>query len=587
LERRLAAILAADVVGFSRLMGKDEAGTLERLNAIRDKVLKPLIAEHHGRIVKLMGDGLLVEFPSVVDAVICSLAWQKRVAKLQVEFEEDKQLKFRIGINLGDVIVEGDDIHGDGVNIAARLEELATPGSVSISGTVFDQVESKLEIAFKDMGTQTLKNIDKPIRVYRIPLDAGGVDVDEVAAAKASLLKLPDKPSIAVLAFDNMSNDAEHDYFADGIAEDIITALSKFRWLFVIAHSSTFTFKGKATDVAQIARELGVRYVLQGSVRMSGHHVRITTQLIDASMGVNLWAERYDRELIDVFEVQDEITQTIVGTIEPELYVAEEQRAKRKAPGNLDAWDLVMRARPHLWEITKTGNEEALTLLNDAVTLDPDYARAHGLLAFAYIIHAWMGWSGIQQNFILLAEEHALKAVQLDGTDPWGHIVWAVVRGFGRNHEEAVESANKALYLNPSFAMGYGLLGMILAWGGRTDETIEAFEQATRLSPRDPANMLFLVLPSVAYFAAGRYEESLAWAERSVRERPEFVVGWRMIVASLANLGRVEEAKAALERVKHLHPDFSLTWAEAISPWYRADNRKRFIEGLKLAGAPE
>jgi TolB-like protein/cytochrome c-type biogenesis protein CcmH/NrfG len=583
-ERRLAAILAADVVGYTRLMGVDEAGTLRRLTELRQEVLEPLIEDHHGRIVKLMGDGVLVEFASVVDTVVCALAWQESVAEHEADGDENTRLQFRIGINLGDVIVEGEDIHGEGVNIAARMEGLAEPSGICLSGDAYRQAKGKVEAEFEDLGEYDLKNIAEPVRVYRVLSNATGSKGSKQTGAK---LVLPDKPSIAVLPFDNMSGDPEQDYLADGITEDLITGLSKIRWFFVIARNSTFTYKGQAADVTQVARELGVRYVLEGSVRIAGRRVRITVQLIDASMGVHLWAERYDRELTDVFEIQDEITQTIVGTIEPELYVAEELRAKRKAPGNLDAWDLVLRARPHLWEITKTGNEEALKLLNDAVTLDPDYAPAHGLLAFAYIIHAWMGWSGTQQNYILLAGEHALKAVQLDGTDPWGHIVWAVVRGFGRNHEEAVESAQKALYLNPSFAMGYGLLGMILAWGGRTDETIEAFEQATRLSPRDPVNMLFLVLPSVAYFANGRYEEALIWAERSVRERPEFVVGWRMIVVSLANLGRVEEAKAALERVKHLHPDFSLTWAKTISPWYRADDRKRFIEGLILAGAHE
>ena len=367
MERRLAAILAADVAGYTALMGADEAGTLGRLTDLRREFLEPLIADHHGRIVKLMGDGLLVEFTSVVDAVLCALAWQKGVD------DRDKGLQFRIGVNLGDVIVEGDDIHGDGVNIAARLEGLAEPGGTCLSGDAFRQVRGKVEAQFEDLGERDLKNVAEPVRVYRI---AGEQPSTIATSPTTKLPSLPDKPSIAVLPFVNMSEDPEQEIFSDGITEDIITELSRFRSLFVIARNSSFSYKGQSPKVQDVGRELGVKYVVEGSVRKAGNRVRITAQVVDATSGNHLWAERYDREPADIFALQDEITQTIVGAVEPELSAAEREQAVRTPPESLDAWETYQRGLWYLWGLTKDGLAEAQHLLRRAQELDPGFATA-------------------------------------------------------------------------------------------------------------------------------------------------------------------------------------------------------------------
>ncbi|MEE8144101.1 MAG: adenylate/guanylate cyclase domain-containing protein, partial [Kiloniellales bacterium] len=412
MERRLAAILAADVVGYTRLMGADETGTLRRLSELRQQVLEPLIAEHHGRIVKLMGDGLLVEFASVVNALTCAVAWQNGVAQREAAADEDKRFKFRIGINLGDVIVEGDDIHGDGVNIAARLEGQAEPGGICLSGDAYRQAQGKVEIDFEDLGEHDLKNVAEPVRVYRIAGDGA-----EATPAKAPLA-LPDKPSIAVLPFDNMSGDPEQEYLADGISEDLITALSKIRWFFVIARSSTFTYKGQAVEVTQVARELGVRYVIEGSVRKAGNRVRITAQLIDATTGRHVWAERYDRDLADIFELQDEMTQTIVGAVEPELSAAERERAVRKPPESLDAWETYQRGLWHLWSFTKDDSAEAQRLLRRAQELDPGFATAYAFESYSHYLDAVLGFAEAPGESLAAALTAARKALAVDDKDP-------------------------------------------------------------------------------------------------------------------------------------------------------------------------
>src|SRR5947209_8595258 len=361
-ERRLTAILAADVAGYSRLMGQDEAGTLSRLRAHRRELIDPKIAEHKGRIVKTTGDGLLVEFPSVVEAVACAVAVQRGMAERNVSSPQDQRIVFRVGINLGDIIVDGEDIHGDGVNVAARLEALAEPGGVCVSGTVRDHIGDRLDITFDDMGEQSLKNIARPVRVYAVRL-ANVARTPTVSLSESqTVLALPDKPSIAVLPFQNMSGDPEQEYFADGMVEEIITALSRVRWFFVIARNSTFTYKGHAVDVKQVGRELGVRYVLEGSVRKSGNRLRITAQLVEAETGNHLWAERYDRDVSDIFAVQDEITERVVAAIEPELYTAEQVRSQSKPPDSLDAWECVIRALSCIGQGTQDENTEAEAL---------------------------------------------------------------------------------------------------------------------------------------------------------------------------------------------------------------------------------
>ena len=384
-ERRLAAILAADMVGYSRLMEADEAETIARQKALRKELIDPKIAEHNGRIVKTTGDGVLVEFASVVDATECAVAIQRAIVEREADVPEERRIQYRVGINLGDIVIDGDDILGDGVNIAARLEGLAEPGGICVSGNVHEQLAGKIVLDFEDLGEQRVKNIKKPVRVYRVRLDGRGADMGPA-------LELPDKPSIAVLPFENMSGDPEQEYFSDGIAEDIITGLSRNRGVFVIARNSTFTYKGAAVDARQVARELGVRYVLEGSVRKAGSRVRITAQLVDAATGNHVWAERYDRELEDIFAVQDDITQNIVAAIGPELVSAEIQRARRKDPKRLDAWDCTMRATWHFARVTREDMEEARRLALKAIELDPGAAPAFSVLAITHVRGAVNGW---------------------------------------------------------------------------------------------------------------------------------------------------------------------------------------------------
>jgi adenylate cyclase len=385
--RRLAAILAADVAGYSRLIGANEEGTLGQLKALRAEIIDPKIVEHHGRIVKTTGDGLLVEFASVVDALRCAAEIQNAMAKGNAEIAAEKRIEFRIGINVGDIVIEDGDIFGDGVNVAARLEGLADPGGISVSARVQEDVAGKLDLTFEDLGEQSLKNIARPVRVYRVSNAA----VQSPSPVAPSALPLPDKPSIAVLPFQNMSGDPEQEYFADGMVEEIITALSRIRWLFVIARNSTFTYKGRSVDVKQVGRELRVRYVLEGSVRKVGQRVRIATQLIDATIGNHVWAERYDRPLADIFAVQDEITERVVGAIEPELYAAEHLRSQRKLPESLDAWECVIRALSCITQSSLAGYNEAEALCRRAITVSPNYGQAHSLLSWRCFCGALTG----------------------------------------------------------------------------------------------------------------------------------------------------------------------------------------------------
>ncbi len=584
-RRKLTAILAADVVGYSRMMGEDEAGTLTALKALRQKLFAPKVAEHHGRIVKLMGDGALVEFSSVVDAVGCAVAVQRAIASRNVETPADRRIELRIGINLGDVIIEGSDIYGDGVNVAARLQELAAPGGVALSATAHEHAAAKVDVGFEDGGKYELKNIAKPVRVYHWSDDDAGRQPD-VTRTKGGL-PLPDKPSIAVLPFANMSGDAEQEYFADGIAEDIITGLSHVRGFFVIARNSSFAYKGHSIDVKQVARDLGVHYVLEGSVRKAGDRVRISAQLIDATTGNHVWADRYDRNLEDIFAVQDEITETVVATIEPQIYAAEGERSRRKAPENLSAWDLVMRALSHFWKYTEGGDREALTLLAKAMALAPEYAKARSLSALIQIHLLWMGWVDTPREALRFVGETARAAVQLDGQDPWAHLALGQAYFYARNYEDGIAAIRKAIDLNPSFALAHGWLGMVLGYAGTPEGAIDEIDQAVRISPLDPLNAIYPAFRSVVHFAAGRYEETVVEARQSARESPDFVGAWRMLVISLAHLGRIEEARDALVEAKRLQPGLSLAWAQEFAPWAREDDLNRYVEGFRIAGLLE
>jgi TolB-like protein/class 3 adenylate cyclase/cytochrome c-type biogenesis protein CcmH/NrfG len=484
--RRLAAILAVDVVGYSRLMGEDEEGTLTALKAIRRDLSDPKIKEHRGRIVKTTGDGLLVEFASVVDAVRCAVDVQREMALRNTAIPAERRIEFRMGINLGDIIIDGRDIFGDGVNVAARLEALAEPGGICVSRVVRDQVRDKLDFAFEDRGEQQVKNIARPVRVFdvRTALENPTMAPDQPAAAP---LPPSERPSIAVLPFQNLSVDPEQEYFADGIVEDIITALSRNRAFFVISRNTTFTYKGSAIDVARVARELGVRYVLEGSVRRAANRVRITAQLIDAANGRHLWADRYDRDLADVFAVQDEIAQTIAGELAPGIISAEMQQARRKDPSQLDAWDRTMRAHWHIRRFTREDLAEARRLLEQAIELDPTNAMALGDLSFAYHFEACFGWDEDVAQTYARAGEAAQRALAIDDGDAHAHSALAIYDLFQGRHEEALRRLRRALDLDPNSAFVRGYLGVSYGFAGDYEAALPALDEAIRLRPDSAA----------------------------------------------------------------------------------------------------
>ncbi len=607
-ERRLAAILAADVAGYSRLMGLDEVGTLARLNALRREVIDPQVREHKGRIVKTTGDGLLIEFPSVVEAVACALAAQQGMTSRNKATPQDQRIEFRIGINSGDVIVEDGDIHGDGVNIAARLEALAQPGAICVSAIVQSQVEGRLQCAFEDLGEQTLKNIARRVRVYRVgptlthPVPAGQARGLAANAAPGSplssnagegaggrspeageggpALALPDKPSIAVLPFQNMSGDPEQEYFADGMVEEIITALSRIRWLFVIARNSSFTYKGQAVDVKHVGRELGVRYVLEGSVRRGGNRVRITAQLIDAIAGTHVWADRYDRDLSDIFAVQDEITASVAGVIEPALAEAEQQRVLRKPPGSLDAWEAYQRGLWHFNKYAPEENQIALGFFRQAIGLDPNFAPGHYGYALAL---QWDIWHFSERPFSEVQgtpRDEARIAVSLDDKDAMAHAVLAHMRMWGSEWEAAISEARTALALNPNSAFVISMLGCVLGYGGYHDEALDRLWQAMRASPHDPLTWLWTVWSGTIQFYSRRFDAALETLNELVRLRPEWGPGYEMLAGSLALLGRLNEAREVLERAGSQLRDLRY---QQRPPWLRPQDYALRIEGLRLA----
>ncbi len=487
LQRRLAAILAADVVGYSRLMGEDESGTLDRLQAHRRELIDPAIAARGGRMVKLMGDGTLVEFASVVDAVQCAVEIQRAMTLRNAEVPEAWRIAFRIGINLGDIIVEDDDIYGDGVNIAARLEGLAAPGGICVSGKVHDEVLGKVELGFEDQGLQPVKNIARPVRVYRVLPDAAAPVDDRQASEQSAPLPLPDKPSIVVLALQNMSADPEQDYFADGIAEDIITDLSKVSGLLVIARNSAFAYKGRAVDLKQICRELGVRHALEGSVRKAGNRVRITTQLIDGATGGHVWAERYDRELTDIFEVQDEVTREIVGALKVRLTPDERRRVASRGTDNIEAYDWYLRGRELAMRHSRDDVAESRPLLERAIALDSGFAPAYAYLGLGHALDYVNRWSADPERSLTLAREVADRAVELDGSEPQAHYCRAVVHIWQRQLDDGIVDARRALALDPNFADAHGTLGAALHYAGRSAEALAQYERMARTQSALPA----------------------------------------------------------------------------------------------------
>jgi adenylate cyclase len=583
LERRLAAILAADIVGYSRLMRADEEGTLARLKALQKELFAPKVREHRGRIVKLMGDGALVEFASAVDAVRCAVAVQEGLTRREAGEPEKSALTMRLGINLGDIIIEGDDIYGDGVNLAARLEGLAEPGGICLSASVHEQVRHKLDMTFEDLGEQSVKNIAEPVRVYRVVSDAPSAAPDGEASPT-----LPDKPSIAVLPFDNMSGDPEQAYLADGISEDLITALSKIRWFFVIARNSTFTYKDQAVDVTRVARELGVRYVLEGSVRKGGNRVRITAQLIDAATGRHVWAERYDRNLADIFDLQDEMTQTIVGAVEPELSAAERDRALSKPPENLDAWESYQRGVWHMWRYDRDGNLQAQNLLKRATDLDPSFAPAYAYGSYVQYSRVIMGWSEDPEQSLDAGMTLAKKALALDDKDPVGYFAAGRIYMMRGQHDDSIAALETAIELNPSFAQAYHGLGMALTLAGHLEEAKAALGQSERLSPRDPILWASTVCHALACVLSRDYEEAHHWARKTI-QNPRSSGYWphATLAAALAHLDQMDEARAAVAAALEAMPDLSLSYLAKILPTKEPTGLDPYLDGLREAGLPE
>jgi TolB-like protein len=575
--RRLTAILAADVAGYSRLMGADEEGTHERLKAHLRELIEPKIAEHRGRIVKNTGDGFLAEFPSVVGAVRCAMEMQRGMAERNADIPAAERIEFRMGINLGDVIVEEHDIFGDGVNIAARIEALADAGGVFVSNTVYHHVRDRLPFVFEDRGEQQVKNIARPVRVYRVR-DSGAA-----TAPAAPVLLLPDKPSIAVLPFANMSGDPEQQYFADGMVEEIITGLSRIRWLLVIARNSTFTYKGQAIDVKQVGRELGVRYVLEGSVRKAGTRVRITGQLIDALTGTQLWADRFDGSLEDIFELQDRVAVSVAGVIEPALQAAEMRRSAARPRIDLSAYDLYLRALAALFPITKERTLDALGLLEQAIAIDRHYGPA---LSWAAICHMRLvadGWAEEPETSRRKAIDLARQALQAGENDP-GILANAarVLAYFGEDIGAMVGLADRALALNPSFARGWNVSSTLRVWAGQPDLAIEHVKTSLRLCPRERMGTPLFNL-GMAYFVKRRFEEATAKLLLSMQADPGFPPSYRCLAACYAHMGQLDEARAIVARLRAVTP----VVVPSATRLRNAEHRELLLSGLRLAAGEE
>jgi adenylate cyclase len=547
--RRLTAVLAADVAGYSRLVGNDEEGTLAQWKAHWQALIEPTVKEYHGRIVRVIGDGILVEFTSVVDAVRCAVEVQLGMAARNVDVPQDKRIEFRIGINFGELIIDGGDFWGDGVNIAARLEALAEPGGICVSGRVQEDAQGKLDIVFENAGEQQLKNIARPVRVYHVRLNS--------AAKAAPELALPSKPSIAVLPFDNMSADREQEYFCDGIVEDIITGLSRIRWVFVICRNSSFVYRGRAQNIKQIARELGVRYALEGSVRKAADRLRISAQLIEADNGTHLWAERYDRPLDDIFAVQDEITMCVVGAIEPSLRKAEIDRVRRQRPSNLNAYDLVLRSLPFVYALMPKHAENAIPLLRDALKLEPHYGLAHGLLSWCF--HVRFNRGGAREADRVAAIRHAHEAIAHGADDATALAVAAFVIALDEHDATtALKVFDQALALSSSNIFALTGSAVVLAWMGNTDKTIERAKQALRFSPFDSLNFRANSAMSIVHFYSKRYAEAADEARTAIGTNATFTIPRAVLAASLLRLGRIEEARLAARSVLDCEPSFKI-----------------------------
>lgn len=577
-QRRLAAILAADIAGYSRLMGRDEAGTARQL---RDHLaaVHAVIERHNGRIVKTMGDGLLIEFPSAVAAVEGAITLQRRMERRNAKQPTDRRMLFRIGVNLGDVLVHGDDILGDGVNVAARLEALAPSGGICLSHAVYEQVKGKIDAQFRDLGSYRLKNIAEPVRAYAVESSTA-----QPTAAPASL-PLPDEPSIVVLPFANLSEDPEQAFLAEGMSEDLTTALSRLRWLFVVARNSAFAYKDRTVDVRTIARELGVRYALEGSVRKAVERVRITAQLIDAEKGSHIWAEKYDRRMDDIFAVQDEITGNIVASIEPQLYAREGYRAATKPPESIDVWGLVMRAIGLVNKFGRTENQEAQDLLRRALAIDPRYARAHAVLS-------WAIWWATLYHYIedrdagyAESARQAQEAVKLDANEPWARLMLGLNLSTSGQHDRALAEHEATLALNPNFALGRTTYGWALLRAGRFDEAIAETAKALRMSPLDSFSGLYTTIHGLALLGARRFAEALPHLRASVAADAEFAGHYNALISCCGHLGRHDEAAEFIARRNRVGPPLRVSVLRYNLRHFA--HGEVFAEGLAKAGVPD
>jgi adenylate cyclase len=576
LQRRLAAILAADVVGYSALMQRAEEATYAEFERLKRELIEPSLSRHDGRLIKTTGDGALAEFASPLAAVRCATEMQDHLA------EGSGPFKLRIGLKLGDVIVGQDgDLYGDGINIAVRLEGIADPGGILISEKVYSEVEGKLDVGFEDRGEQQLKNISKPVRTYAVRPGASSVLTERLTAAPP----LPDKPSIAVLPFENMSGDPEQEYFADGMVEEIITALSRFKSLFVIARNSSFTFKGKAVDVTEVGRRLGVRYVLEGSVRRAAGKVRIAGQLIDAVTGAHIWADRFERDLTDVFALQDDVTVAVVSAIQPKLFQTEIARATRRQPGNLTAYDYYLRALPQFYLATREGLAEAIRLARCALELDPRFGLVALLAGNSHMDNVLWGYATDPQFERKEAVRLSRLALSLDDGDPEILARAASISAFMVGDSETeMEMADRAVALNPNSFAAWNSRGRVYLIAGRPEEAIQSFERAIRMSPVDPRLHSTFAGMGSAFIELGRFDEAIVAGKKAQRQKPSFSVAYRCLASAFAHLGRDAEAREAAARLLELDPAFT------ISGWIARgnfSNAKLQIEGLRRAGLPE
>ncbi len=573
MERRLAAILAADVVDYSRLMGEDQARTLDALRQLRGELFEPVVSEHKGTVVKRMGDGWIVEFPSVSDAVDCAIRIHEGLAEHEI-------IRLRTGIHIGDVVFENEDVFGEGVNVAARLEELANPGEVLISDTAQQSLDGKAAAKFSDGSSHQLKNIARPVQVWRWPV-VSSADAVSTMASEDVPLALPDKPSIAVLPFDNMSGDPEQEYFSDGITEDIITALSKFRSFFVIARNSTFTYKGKAVNIAKVGRELGVRYVVEGSVRKAGDRIRVTAQLIEAASDNHVWAERYDRDVTDIFELQDEITETIVGAVEQEIGSSERTRATHMRPENLQSWDLLQRGLFHVWQMNRDGLATGADLLRQSVEKDPSFAEAHAYLAFTYLHQVFLGTVDDMQYALSEATTHTREAIKYDDHSSLGHEMSARLLCFEKRFDEAIAAAKRAVQCNPNSSSAHFALGVVCFFADRHDEALAPIDRAIRLSPKDHRRFTHLNTKAGVLGELGRLEEAINLGrEAASLQHGDFRV-FMLLARNCAEAGLMDEAGRAAERALELNPNFTL---RGFAASFHPDFMARFVKHIAPLG---